>query len=617
MNSLKSRSLKLSLLLGGLAAIGSIPGCGSDDPTVTCGAGTVEKNSTCIPSVVPGAGGMPDSGGSSSVDGGGEPPVMNGGGGSGGSGGEVDAPTLPSFEGVRAVAPASGSSLLVVWAPASYGDTDPADFVYEVFVALKSGAQNFAAPTVTSAPGASSALLTGLEQDTAYFIVVRAVAPDDVRDENALELEATPAEDTTPPTFEGATKAKASGPTSVTLSWDAAEDDQTPADALIYVAYLAADDPGTQDFSGPPIAVSEPGASELVVEGLEAADTTYHFVVRARDAAGNSDENTEEIDGTTGPDETAPVFSGCSLATATGATSAFVTWKPARDDVTLPNKIQYYVYAADASGEQDFTAPSAGAEGALGVEVPDLNPSTTYYFVCRAEDSSLNSDSNTSERLARTGDDSTPPVFGGVDALVKNVTANAVDLSWTAANDDKSTPEQIVYDVYESTTPGGQAFNMPPRATSDAGETTLTLRNLMANQKLHWVVRARDKAGNQSENVQEATATTLLSFVQNVQPVLDLHCALAGCHTGLSPAGDLDLSGNAYNRLFNVPSVGVPEKVRVKPNSTADSYLYMKITGAAGIFGTIMPPPSSSDTLEPGEIQLIAAWINQGAQNLE
>jgi hypothetical protein len=136
MNSLKSRSFRLSLLLGGLAALGSIPGCGSDDPTVTCGAGTVEKNSTCIPSDVAGAGGAPDSGGGTSSVDGGEPPVMNGGGGSGGSGGEVDAPTLPSFEGVRAVAPASDSSLLVVWSPASYADTDPADFVYEVFVAL-------------------------------------------------------------------------------------------------------------------------------------------------------------------------------------------------------------------------------------------------------------------------------------------------------------------------------------------------------------------------------------------------------------------------------------------------------------------------------------------------
>jgi hypothetical protein len=445
--------------------------------------------------------------------------------------------------------------------------------------------------------------------------VVRAVAPDDARDENAVELEATPAEDIEPPTFDGATKAKAAGPTSVTLSWDAGADDQTPADALIYVAYVAEKDPGTQDFSGPPIAVSEPGATELTVEGLDAADTTYHFVVRARDAAGNSDENTEEIDGTTGPDETAPIFSGCSLATATGATTAFVTWKPARDDVTAANKIQYYVYAADASGEQDFTLPSAGALGTTGVEVTDLNPSTTYYFVCRAEDSSLNSDSNTSERLTRTGDDSTPPVFGGVDSVVKNVQATQVDLSWTAATDDKSTPDQIVYDVYMATTSGAQPFDQPPQATSEPGATEIRLDRLEANKDLYWVVRARDKAGNQSENLEQATAKTLVSFEQNIeQSIFTLHCALAGCHTGLSPTGDMDLTQGAYDRLVNVTSVGVPAKVRVKPGSTAESYLYMKITGAAGIFGTPMPPPSSGDTLSQQDIQIIAAWINQGAQ---
>jgi hypothetical protein len=139
-----------------------------------------------------------------------------------------------------------------------------------------------------------------------------------------------------------------------------------------------------------------------VVEGLEDADTTYHFVVRARDAAGNSDDNTEEIDGTTGPDTTAPVFSGCSLATSTGATSAFLSWKPARDDVTPADHILYAVYVAEQPGEQDFTLPAAEVLGGSGVEVPDLNPSTTYYFVCRAQDATKNEDSNVAERQART-----------------------------------------------------------------------------------------------------------------------------------------------------------------------------------------------------------------------
>jgi hypothetical protein len=470
---------------------------------------------------------------------------------------------------------------------------------------------------VTSAPGASSALLTGLEPDTAYFVVVRAVAPDGSKDENEVEVEASPAADSEPPTFEGVTKAKAAGPTSVRLSWDAAEDDQTPVAAIVYVAYVAEDDPGSEDFAGPPIAVSEPGATELVVEGLEDADTTYHFVVRARDAAGNSDENTEEIDGTTGPDTTAPVFSGCSLATSTGATSAFLSWKPARDDVTPADHILYAVYVAEQPGEQDFTLPAAEALGGSGVEVPDLSPSTTYYFVCRAQDATKNEDSNVAERQARTGDDGTPPVFGGVDALVKNVTAKSVELSWTAATDDKSTPDQISYDVFQSTTAGGQVFDMPI-ATSDPGATSIVLSNLVPNRSLFWVVRARDKAGNLTENMEEATAKTLISFAENVQAVFDQHCALSGCHTGLSPTGDMDLSANfgqsSYDKLIDVPSSGKPAIVRIKANSTAESYLYMKITGAAGIFGTVMPPPSSADTLTADEIATIAGWINQGAQ---
>jgi hypothetical protein len=355
-----------------------------------------------------------------------------------------------------------------------------------------------------------------------------------------------------------------------------------------------------------------------VVSGLEAAETDYHFVVRARDAAGNSDDNLEEIDGTTGPDVNAPVFGGCSLATMTGATSVFVSWKPARDDVTPASELIYNVYLADAAGQEDFTFAAAQATGGNGVEVEDLDASTTYYFVCRATDASANEDLNTAERLARTGDDGTPPVFGGVDAVVTNVTAKTVELSWTAALDDKSPENQLVYDVYRATTAGAQNFEMP-FATSEPGAVSITLQQLAPNTSLFVVVRARDKAGNASENVEEASAKTLVSFRTNIQEaILTNTCATPGCHTGLSPTGDMNLeadSAGAYDDILNVPSSGVPSKVRIKPNSTAESYLFMKITGAAGIVGSAMPPVASGGPLSPGQIQDIADWINQGAQN--
>jgi hypothetical protein len=619
MRYLKPNTFKLSLLLSSVATAAVAAGCGGDAETITCGKGTHQEGSTCVidEREVGGEGG---SGGSKPVNQGGDPnPMTAGTGGSGGSAGEPSGPMLPEFAGVTALAPASDTSLLVVWNPARYGDVAAANFTYEVHVATKKGAQNFKVPTLVTPPGASSALVTGLEADTSYFVVVRAVAPDGTKDENVSEAEGAPAEDSEAPSFDGAADAEAAGPTSVKLSWDAGEDDLTPPEALVYVAYLAEGGPGSEDFAGPPVAISEPGATELVVTGLDAAETEYHFVVRARDAAGNSDDNLEEIDGATGPDTTAPLFGGCSLATATGATSVFVSWKPARDDVTQPADVQYAVYVADTTGEQDFTLPAAEVTGKDGVDVPDLNPSTTYYFVCRASDASANRDENTSERLARTGDDGTPPVFAGVDGAVKNVTAKSVELTWTAATDDKSTPEQIVYDVFQSTSSGNQNFEMPI-ATSDPGATSIVLQGLLANQNLFWVVRARDKAGNLSDNLQEATAKTLISFKQSIQQgIFNVHCALSGCHTGLSPTGDMDLSEgfgqNAYDDILNVPSQGKPAIVRIKPNSVDESYLYMKITGAAGIFGTVMPPASSGDTLSAQDIQTIADWIDEGAQN--
>jgi hypothetical protein len=102
--------------------------------------------------------------------------------------------------------------------------------------------------------------------------------------------------DVTPPVFDGLVSAAPVGAHAALLSWVAATDDVSPSELIRYRAYLATA-PGGQDFSSAVIE-TVPGATEVLVDGLS-LETSYFFVVRAVDAAGNEDANTVERSATT------------------------------------------------------------------------------------------------------------------------------------------------------------------------------------------------------------------------------------------------------------------------------------------------------------------------------
>lgn len=107
----------------------------------------------------------------------------------------------------------------------------------------------------------------------------------------------------------------------------------------------------------------------------------------------------------------------------------------------------------------------------------------------------------------------------------------------------------------------------------------------------------------------------LLPTLTNVQEnIFSINCALSGCHAGASPQLGQNLSeGQAFSNIVNVPSIEMPSLFRVDPFDPDMSYLFLKITGAAGIVGGQMP--LGRTPLSAEEIETIRQWIENGALN--
>lgn len=204
--------------------------------------------------------------------------------------------------------------------------------------------------------------------------------------------------DTMPPTFAGATSATG-GQNSITLKWSAAADNVTAQNQILYLIYQAAV-AGGESYAIPNYTTA-PGATSYSIGKLPIS-TQFHFVVRAKDQAGNIDSNQAEVSATTlsTSDTVPPNFSGLSTASASG-TSINLGWSAANDSVTAAAQITYLIYQSTTAGGENYASPTyTTLPGATSYTVSNLNPSTTYFFAVRAQDAAGNIDTNQTEKSA-------------------------------------------------------------------------------------------------------------------------------------------------------------------------------------------------------------------------
>ena len=94
-----------------------------------------------------------------------------------------------------------------------------------------------------------------------------------------------------------------------------------------------------------------------------------------------------------------------------------------------------------------------------------------------------------------------------------------------------------------------------------------------------------------------------VSFGRDIQPVFDVHCNTAGCHSGTNPKGNLNLEAAvAYSQLWKKKSGYIDT---LNP-------IYSVLYASMNSTSNPMPPDGKLDKCT---LDLVLKWIQQKAKN--
>lgn len=95
-----------------------------------------------------------------------------------------------------------------------------------------------------------------------------------------------------------------------------------------------------------------------------------------------------------------------------------------------------------------------------------------------------------------------------------------------------------------------------------------------------------------------------VDYTRQVKPILDVHCA--ACHGSLAQKGKLRLDHGSFIRQ------GGRTGLAVLPGNGQKSLLIQAVTGKESLR---MPPEKDGTALQPGQVELLIRWIDEGAKS--
>ena len=327
-----------------------------------------------------------------------------------------------------------------------------------------------------STNGATTYTLTGLAKNKAYSLRVR--AKDSSGNVSSLSspfntMTTNSNSDTQAPMMPMNLMSSNATNNGITLTWGASTDNVGVTGYDIY------------NTSTNTIVGSTTGATTYIVTGLKGM-TTYSFIVRARDAAGNVSSLSNTVNFTL--DTQTPMMPMNLISSNVTSNGVTLAWGASTDNVGVTG---YDIYNTN-----NGTIYVGSTTGATTYVVTGLKGMTTYNFIVRARDAAGNV-SSMSNTVNFTLDTQTPMM--PMNLTSSNVTSNGVTLAWGASTDNVGVTG---YDIYN--TNNGTIY-----VGSTTGATTYSVTGLAAMTSYNFIVRARDAAGNVSSGSNVVSVNTL------------------------------------------------------------------------------------------------------------
>lgn len=312
----------------------------------------------------------------------------------------------PSCPGITSLSLSAGPAINVTYGAGTDDVTGASNLSYYLYMKQSGGNYDTVSPTKIVIGSTSTQITSGVTTGTSYTLFVACKdEAGNVSTTVPVNEKSISVSDTTPPSQITDLSVNAPTYTTVLLTWSPSDDGVggTTAANMRYKIYASLSS-GVSTSATPITTIT--GTTSYLHTGLNPNEQWYYRVV-AVDAVGNKSADSNEANGTTTNDTTAPLFaSGTSLATTSIAlTSIGLSWSAASDNVTPVANLRYKIYRCSGNSTCNPFASSAIGTTALGATTytdSTASASTIYVYGVHAVDYRANESTNTDKLVTAT-----------------------------------------------------------------------------------------------------------------------------------------------------------------------------------------------------------------------